>query len=82
MGQIPVRGFRLPPHSLISPSCRGADRVALAQPQVDDPEDTDLQEHEKVWNGKSKFHCQQGTTSLSKIQNNLCLQMLIARAWL
>lgn len=55
MGQIPVRGFRLPPHSLISPSCRGADRVALAQPQVDDPEDTDLQEHEKVWNGKSFF---------------------------
>lgn len=32
-----------------------ADRVALAQPQVDDPEDTDLQEHEKVWNGKSFF---------------------------
>lgn len=55
MGQIPVRGFRLPPHSLINPSCRGADRVELAQPQVDDPEDTDLQEHEKVWNGKSFF---------------------------
>lgn len=37
-------------------SCRGADRVVLAQPQVDDPQDTDLQEHEKSLAWKDTFH--------------------------
>lgn len=36
-------------------ACRGADRVALAQPHVDDPQDTDLQEHEKALHGKRPF---------------------------
>lgn len=54
MGQIPLRGFYLqttfhPPKKNIPPSAcqsrRGADRAVLAQPHVDDPEDTYLQEH-------------------------------------
>lgn len=36
-------------------SCRGGDRVVLAQPQVDDSQDTDLQEHEKSLHGKTPF---------------------------
>lgn len=36
-------------------SCRGAERVVLAQAQVDDPQDTDLQEHEKALHGRTPF---------------------------
>lgn len=51
-------------------SCRGADRVVLAQPHVDDPQDTDLQEHEKSLHGKTPFIRANSTITVPQVEVN------------
>lgn len=68
-------------HSSITLSvCRGADRVALAQPHVDDPQDTDLQEHEKALHGKRPFIRANPMITVPEVEvkwSKQCLVMLI-----